>query len=103
VTVHRLRTIHGDSLLTNGTHRGDMQPVWDILGLPEQHCFPLIALILGYPAKEPAYMKGRLSGPQESGLGTRLPSAARARRQASRQPPGAETRKPGCTRPSARW
>jgi nitroreductase len=52
-----------DSLLTNGIHRGDMQRVWDILGLPEQHCFPLIALILGYPAKEPAYMKGRLSGP----------------------------------------
>jgi nitroreductase len=52
-----------DSLLTNGVHRGDMQRVWDILGLPEQYCFPLIALILGYPAKEPAYMKGRLSGP----------------------------------------
>ena len=52
-----------DSLLTNGIHRGDIQRVWDILGLPEQFCFPLIALILGYPAKEPAYMKGRLSGP----------------------------------------
>jgi nitroreductase len=52
-----------DSLLTNGIHRGDMQRVWDIAGLPEQYCFPLIALILGYAAKEPAYMKGRLSGP----------------------------------------
>jgi len=52
-----------DSLLTNGIHRGDIQRVWDILGLPEQFCFPLIALILGYPAKEPAYMKGRLNGP----------------------------------------
>ena len=52
-----------DSLLTNGIHRGDMQRVWDILGLPEQYCFPLIALVLGYAAKEPAYMKGRLSGP----------------------------------------
>jgi len=52
-----------DSLLTNGVHRGDMQRVWDTLGLPEQYCFPLIALVLGYAAKEPAYMKGRLSGP----------------------------------------
>jgi nitroreductase len=52
-----------DSLLTNGIHRGDMQRVWDILGLPEQYCFPLIALVLGYAAKEPAYTKGRLSGP----------------------------------------
>ena len=52
-----------DSLLTNGIHRGDMQRVWDILGLPEEYCFPLIALILGYPAREPAYMKGRLNGP----------------------------------------
>jgi nitroreductase len=52
-----------DSLLTNGVHRGDMERLWEILGLPRKYCFPLIALVLGYAAKEPAYQKGRLSGP----------------------------------------
>jgi nitroreductase len=51
-----------DSLLTNGIHRGDMERLWEKLGLPRQYCFPLIALVLGYAAKEPAYQKGRLSG-----------------------------------------
>ena len=52
-----------DSLLTNGVHRGNMERLWEMLGLPRQHCFPLIALVLGYPAKEPAFQKGRLKGP----------------------------------------
>ncbi len=52
-----------DSLLTNGVHRGDMERLWEMLGLPRQYCFPLIALVLGYAAKEPAFQKGRLSGP----------------------------------------
>jgi nitroreductase len=51
-----------DSLLTNGVHRGDMERLWVKLGLPRQYCFPLIALVLGYAAKEPPYLKGRLSG-----------------------------------------
>ena len=51
-----------DSLLTNGLHRGDMDRVWKILNLPEKNCFPLIALILGYPTEEPVYNKGRLGG-----------------------------------------
>ncbi|MBN2013109.1 nitroreductase [candidate division KSB1 bacterium] len=51
-----------DSLLTNGIHRGDMQRVWDILELPNEHCYPLIALVLGYPNHEPEYRKGRLDG-----------------------------------------
>ncbi len=51
-----------DSLLTNGVHRGDMGRLWEKLGLPQKYCFPLIALVLGYAAKEPAYQKGRLSG-----------------------------------------
>jgi nitroreductase len=51
-----------DSLLTNGVHRGDMARHWELLGLPSQYCFPLIALVLGYPAEEPAHLKGRLSG-----------------------------------------
>ena len=52
-----------DSLLTNGVHRGDMERLWEMLGVPRKYCFPLIALVLGYPAKEPEYQKGRLSGP----------------------------------------
>ncbi len=52
-----------DSLLTNGVHRGNLQRIWDLLGLPEKHCFPLIALLLGYAAKEPAFRKGRFQGP----------------------------------------
>jgi nitroreductase len=49
-----------DSLLTNGVHRGDMERIWTILDLPQTACFPLIALLLGYPASEPPYLKGRL-------------------------------------------
>ncbi len=57
------RSMGIDSLLTNGIHRGDMDRVWTILDLPQTSCFPLIALILGYPRTEPAHRKGRLSGP----------------------------------------
>jgi nitroreductase len=52
-----------DSLTTNGIHRGDMQRVWDEVELPEKYCFPLIALVLGYPNEEPQIHKGRLDGP----------------------------------------
>jgi hypothetical protein len=51
-----------DSLLTNGIHRGDMERVWKILDLPGEHCFPMIALVLGYPTEEPKHDKGRLDG-----------------------------------------
>ncbi len=51
-----------DTLLTNGIHRGDMQRVWNILDLPEEKCFPLIALVLGYATEEATYHKGRLGG-----------------------------------------
>lgn len=50
-----------DSLLTNGLHRGDMERVWKLLDLPTESCFPMIALVLGYPAEEPASLKGRLA------------------------------------------
>jgi len=52
-----------DSLTTNGIHRGNMQRVWEELNLPEKHCFPLIALVMGYAAEEPEFHKGRLDGP----------------------------------------
>jgi nitroreductase len=51
-----------DSLITNGIHRGDMDRVWKLLDLPQTYCFPLIAVVLGYPTQEPAFMKGRLDG-----------------------------------------
>jgi nitroreductase len=52
-----------DSMLTNGIHRGDIERLWEILDLPQVSCFPLIALLLGYPKTEPAYRMGRLQGP----------------------------------------
>jgi nitroreductase len=52
-----------DSLVTNGIHRGDMERVWKLLDLPQTYCFPLIALVLGYPTEEPPYQMGRLDGP----------------------------------------
>lgn len=56
------RSLGIDYLITNGIHRGDMERVWKILDLPREHCFPLIAVVLGYAAKEPAYRTGRLDG-----------------------------------------
>ena len=52
-----------DSLLTNGIHRGDIERIWAILDLPQSGCFPLIALLLGYPKAEPSHRIGRLRGP----------------------------------------
>jgi nitroreductase len=57
------RALGVDSLLTNGIHRGDMERVWKLLDLPEQSCFPLIAVVLGYATEPPRERKGRLSGP----------------------------------------
>jgi FMN reductase [NAD(P)H] len=50
-----------DSMITNGLHRNDINKVYHLLNLPEKSCFPLITVVLGYPNKEPAYQKGRLS------------------------------------------
>jgi nitroreductase len=57
------RSLGIDSLFTNGIHRGDPARVFALLHLPERFCFPLIALVLGYPAGEPSQRKGRLAGP----------------------------------------
>lgn len=65
-----------DSLFTNGVHRGDMNRVFKLLDLPEKLCFPLIALILGYPSKEPAYQKGRWVGSGVIHYGTYHPITA---------------------------
>jgi nitroreductase len=57
------RSLGLDCLTTNGIHRGDMDRVWKLLDLPPTHCFPLIAVVLGYPAQEPDHRMGRLDGP----------------------------------------
>jgi nitroreductase len=57
------RSLGIDYLITNGIHRGDMDRQWKLLDLPLKHCFPLIAMVLGYPTEEPAFKKGRLDGP----------------------------------------
>jgi nitroreductase len=56
------RSLGVDSLLTNGIHRGDMERHWKLLDLPPTHCFPLIALVLGYADRAEAYRAGRLDG-----------------------------------------
>jgi nitroreductase len=57
------RSLGIDSLFTNGVHRGDVERVYRLLDLPRTHCFPVIALVLGYPDVEPDYKRGRLRGP----------------------------------------
>ena len=51
-----------DSLFTNSIHREEIDIVFEDFNLPETFCFPLIALCLGYPSKEPECLKGRLTG-----------------------------------------
>lgn len=56
------RSLGLDCLTTNGIHRGDMERVWTLLDLPKTHCFPLIAVVIGYPTQEPDHKMGRLDG-----------------------------------------
>jgi FMN reductase [NAD(P)H] len=49
-----------DSLITNGLHRKNLNDVYEILKLPQTSCFPLIAVVFGYNAKEETPKKGRL-------------------------------------------
>ncbi len=56
------RSLGVDSLLTNGVHRGDLERHWKLLDLPATHCFPLIALVLGYADRAPTTRTGRLDG-----------------------------------------
>jgi len=70
------RSLGIDSLFTNGIHRGDIHRVYDLLNLPEKHCFPLIALVLGYSAQNgaPKRLRGRLTGPGVIHQGTYQPA-----------------------------
>lgn len=53
-----------DSFFTNCVHRGNIERIYKLLNLPKEHCFPSIALILGYSGKQncKSSNKGRLSG-----------------------------------------
>ncbi len=51
-----------DTLTTNGIHRGDVERVYQLLGLPEKLCFPVIALLLGYRGRTQGPQRGRLEG-----------------------------------------
>lgn len=50
------------TLFTNGLHRGELRRSWRILGLPDQNCLPIIALLVGKPAHE-GMPKQRWHGP----------------------------------------
>lgn len=54
------KSIGIDCKFTNGIHRKPLGDVFSAFGLPEKYCFPLISLALGYPEREPEYLKGRL-------------------------------------------
>ncbi len=56
------RSLGVDYLVTNGVHRGNMERIWKLLDLPEKGCFPLLAVVLGYPTAEPKFRSGRLDG-----------------------------------------
>jgi nitroreductase len=50
-----------DSLFTNSIHRAELPKVYELFNLPNESCFPLIALCLGYAKTELPYKKGRLT------------------------------------------
>lgn len=53
-----------DSIFSNNLHhRGDPAHVYQALDLPQEQCFPLVGLVLGYTAAQPPTLRGRLSGP----------------------------------------
>jgi nitroreductase len=52
-----------NTLLTNGTQRGDPRRIWKLLDLPARNCFPTVALYLGYGAGQAARRSARLKEP----------------------------------------
>jgi len=56
------RSLGIDSLFSSEFHHGKLLRVYNILGLPAKHCFPLVALVLGYAKAEPEVLQARLSG-----------------------------------------
>jgi FMN reductase [NAD(P)H] len=56
------KSIGIDSLFTEKIYINDIPRTYELLDLPEKYCFPLIALVLGYPDQEPDHQLGRLNG-----------------------------------------
>jgi nitroreductase len=58
------RSLGLGTFLTNRIYQSaDLPKARQLLGLPQQYCFPVALLCLGYPLAEPAHLKGRLAGP----------------------------------------
>lgn len=51
------------TLISNGVQRGDPRRVYELLDLPVEGCYPVLALYLGYPSSRPAVHSGRLFEP----------------------------------------
>ncbi|MGC9779279.1 MAG: nitroreductase family protein [Candidatus Heimdallarchaeota archaeon] len=49
------------SLFTNSVHRAPLPEIYELFNLPQEFCFPSVALCLGYAKKEPAEKRGRLT------------------------------------------
>ncbi|HHX77542.1 MAG TPA: hypothetical protein GX697_04270, partial [Firmicutes bacterium] len=47
-------------MFTNGLHRRPLEDLFQAFNIPEKYCFPLIALLIGYPDREHSKKKGRL-------------------------------------------
>lgn len=52
-----------NTLLTNGTQRGDPRRIWKLLDLPPRNCLPTVALYLGYATSQPVTRSARLTEP----------------------------------------
>ncbi|MCP4221613.1 MAG: nitroreductase [bacterium] len=50
-----------DSRVSNEVYMDDPGKIFQLLDLPEKYCFPLLSVSLGYPKKEPASIKGRVT------------------------------------------
>jgi len=50
-----------DSLFTNQIHRGTPNRVYELLDLPREECFPMIALVLGYSSVKAINKKTRVT------------------------------------------
>jgi nitroreductase len=49
-----------DSLVTNGVHRQDFKKLYELLELPSEYIFPLVAVVLGYSEVPEDQVKGRM-------------------------------------------
>ncbi|HYE83433.1 MAG TPA: nitroreductase [Clostridia bacterium] len=49
-------------LFTNSVRRGNLESFYKKFNLPDKYCFPLVALILGYPENSDTAVRGRLDG-----------------------------------------